>query len=72
VAKKIKSVVLEVKCDVSGCERRAIHGFRRLISTSTFDTTGFRSEPFNCCDVHLNDAERDYSGPDVKRVHLGS
>jgi hypothetical protein len=58
------------KCDVTGCSRVAVYGFRRLVDTSTFDTTGFRSEPCNCCEAHVEETKLAYSGPNVKVVKL--
>jgi hypothetical protein len=70
MAKKKKLVLPITMCDVNGCSAVAVHGFRRLISTSTFDTTGFRSEPYNCCEDHLEETKLAYSGPNVKVVKL--
>ena len=75
MAKKSKPVVHPaIKCDIPGCDREAVCGFRRLEDvTSTNDS---RVKEFivtlstNCCDIHESETAQKYSKPEDIRVPI--
>lgn len=72
MAKKKKLALPIPICGFDDCDKPAVYGFRRIIDTTNSESSAreFIVDPFNCCEEHEEEAARDFSGPNVKRVNL--
>jgi hypothetical protein len=57
-------------CNSDDCDKPALYGFRRIVDTTNSQSSAreFVSVPFNCCEEHLEETSKEFSGPNVKKV----